>query len=67
MLYTKKCLATCLYKTLDNSANVCHNSTMMNRKDLFTALDMICASLMIAASILVPFALYFYGVIGTWN
>ena len=49
-----------------NSATVRHNNTMMKRK-LIVALDMIVASLMLAASIIVPFALYFYGVIGTWN
>lgn len=35
----------------------------MTKKELLYHLDMVCASLMVAASILVPFALYFYGVL----
>jgi hypothetical protein len=35
----------------------------MTKKEMLYHLDMVCASLMVAASILVPFALYFYGVL----
>jgi len=41
---------------------IAYNRTMMKQK-IISALDMIAASMMLAASIAVPFALYFYGVL----
>jgi hypothetical protein len=35
----------------------------MMKQKLLNALDMIAASMMLAASIAVPFALYFYGIL----
>jgi hypothetical protein len=36
----------------------------MMKQKILSALDMVAASIMLAASIAVPFALYFYGYIG---
>jgi hypothetical protein len=45
-----------------NSVDLHYNRTMMKEK-IISALDLVAASLMMAASIAVPFALYFYGVL----
>jgi hypothetical protein len=50
------------FNMVANSADLHYNRTMMKEK-IISALDLVAASLMMAASIAVPFALYFYGVL----